>query len=77
LEIGRTAALYWQFEGGGGRRQGDTDRHTADPQVGSPAELADALAMYGSVGVDHVQLVLDPITIGSIRSAGAALDRLR
>jgi alkanesulfonate monooxygenase SsuD/methylene tetrahydromethanopterin reductase-like flavin-dependent oxidoreductase (luciferase family) len=76
-EIGRTAALHWQFEDGGGRRQGDTDRHTADPQTGSPAQLAGALATYASVGVDHVQLVLDPITIGSIRLAGAALDRLR
>ena len=75
-EVGRTAALYWQFDGGGGRRQGDTDRHKADPQAGSPEELAEVLRTYANVGVDHVQLVLDPITIGSVQLAGAALDLL-
>jgi alkanesulfonate monooxygenase SsuD/methylene tetrahydromethanopterin reductase-like flavin-dependent oxidoreductase (luciferase family) len=75
-EIGRTAALYWQFEGGGGRRQGNTARHMAEPQAGSPEELTEALRTYAAAGVDHVQLVLDPITIGSIRLAGAALDLL-
>lgn len=75
-EIGRTAALYWQFEGGGGRRQGDTTRHMAEPQAGPPEELAEALRTYAAAGVDHVQLVLDPITIGSIRLAGAAIDLL-
>ncbi len=72
-EIGRTAALYWQFEGGGGRTQGDTERHTADPQAGSPDELAAALRTYAAIGVDHVQLVLDPITIRSVELAGRAL----
>ena len=72
-EIGRTAALYWQFEGGGGRTQGDTERHTADPQAGAPDELAAALRTYAAIGVDHVQLVLDPITIRSVELAGRAL----
>jgi len=75
-EVGRTAALYWQFEGGGGRRQGDTDRHTADPQAGSPDELADALRAYADAGVSHVQLVLDPITIRSVQLAGRSLELL-
>ena len=75
-EIGRSAALYWQFDGGGGRRQGDTDRHTADPQAGSPDELAEALRAYADAGVDHLQLVLDPITVRSVERAGQALDLL-
>jgi alkanesulfonate monooxygenase SsuD/methylene tetrahydromethanopterin reductase-like flavin-dependent oxidoreductase (luciferase family) len=75
-EIGRTAALYWQFEGGGGRRQGDTARHRADPQAGSPEELTEALRTYADAGVDHLQLVLDPITIRSVELAGRALDLL-
>ena len=75
-EIGRTAALYWQFEGGAGRRQGDTTRHSADPQAGSPEELAEALRTYATAGVDHLQLVLDPITIRSVELAGRALDLL-
>ena len=72
-EIGRTAALYWQFEGGGGRTQGDSERHSADPQAGSPDDLAAALRTYADIGVDHVQLVLDPITIRSVELAGRAL----
>jgi alkanesulfonate monooxygenase SsuD/methylene tetrahydromethanopterin reductase-like flavin-dependent oxidoreductase (luciferase family) len=76
-EIGRTTALYWQFSGGGGRRQGDTDRHTADPRIGTPEELAEALRSYESLGADHVQLVLDPITIESVEAAARALDLLR
>lgn len=75
-EIGRTTALYWQFSGGGGRRQGDTTRHAAPPKVGSPEELADALRIYASLGVAHVQLVLDPITIGSVERAARALQLL-
>ena len=75
-EVGRTAALYWQFEGGGGRTQGDTERHTADPQAGSPDDLAAALRIYAAIGVDHVQLVLDPITIRSVELAGQALTLL-
>ena len=72
-EIGRTAALYWQFEGGGGRTQGDSERHSADPKAGSPDDLAAALRTYADIGVDHVQLVLDPITIRSVELAGRAL----
>lgn len=75
-EVGRTAALYWQFEGGEGRRQGDTDRHSAEPQAGSPDELAEAIRAYADAGVDHLQLVLDPITIGSVELAGLALGSL-
>ena len=76
-EIGRTTALYWQFSGGGGRRQGDTDRHTADPRVGTPEELAEVLSLYEALGADEVQLVLDPITIGSVEQAARALDLFR
>ena len=75
-EITRTAALYWQFGGGAGRRQGDAERHTADPQSGSPGDLAAALEAYGEVGVSHIQLVLDPITVGSIELAARALELL-
>jgi alkanesulfonate monooxygenase SsuD/methylene tetrahydromethanopterin reductase-like flavin-dependent oxidoreductase (luciferase family) len=74
--IGRTTALYWQFSGGGGRRQGDEARHSAPPRSGSPEELAAALRVYASLGVDHVQLVLDPITIDSVEQAARALEWL-
>jgi alkanesulfonate monooxygenase SsuD/methylene tetrahydromethanopterin reductase-like flavin-dependent oxidoreductase (luciferase family) len=75
-EVGRTAALYWQFEGGRGRRQGDLSRHSAEPQVGPPEELGEAIRAYADAGVDHLQLVLDPITIRSVELAGLALGSL-
>jgi hypothetical protein len=38
-----------------------------DPIPGDdPAALADALRGFADAGVAHVQLVLDPITVGSI-----------
>ena len=75
-EIGRTTALYWQFEGGRGRRQGDEARHSAEPRTGSPEELADVLRSYAAFGASHVQLVLDPITTASVVQASRALELL-
>ncbi|MEN8234581.1 MAG: LLM class flavin-dependent oxidoreductase [Actinomycetota bacterium] len=75
-EISRTTALYWQFTGGGGRKQGDTERHTAEPQSGPPEMLSETLSRYAELGADHVQLVLDPITIESVEHAAKALDLL-
>jgi len=66
-EIGRTTALFWQFSGG----------HTADPRTGTLEELAEVLRLYESLGADHVQLVLDPITIESVEQAARALDLFR
>ena len=42
----------------------------------TPEELAEALRTYATAGVDHLQLVLDPITIRSVELAGRALDLL-
>lgn len=72
-EVQRTTAVYWQFPDGGGRVQANPDRDSAAPLSGGPEELAAALRSYADAGADHVQLVLDPITIESIETAGAAL----
>ena len=58
-------------------RQGDTARHTAEPMEGSPEDLAATLVEYGAAGADHVQLVLDPITMDSVELAGEALSLVR
>jgi len=45
---------------------------------GSPEELAAELRRFALEGISHVQLVVDPITVGSIERLGetlAALDR--
>lgn len=34
---------------------------------GSPDDIADALRRYAAIGIDEVQLVVDPITTGSVR----------
>jgi alkanesulfonate monooxygenase SsuD/methylene tetrahydromethanopterin reductase-like flavin-dependent oxidoreductase (luciferase family) len=75
-EVDRTAAVYWQFPSGEGRIAGSPHRPTAAPLSGGSHDLAMALADYARAGADHVQLVLDPITIESIELAGVALAEL-
>jgi hypothetical protein len=43
---------------------------------GTPEEMADALRGYAREGIGHVQLVLDPITRGSIEAFAPVLARL-
>jgi alkanesulfonate monooxygenase SsuD/methylene tetrahydromethanopterin reductase-like flavin-dependent oxidoreductase (luciferase family) len=75
-EVQRTTAVYWQFPDGGGRAQANPDRDSTAPLSGGAEELAVALRSYADAGADHVQLVLDPITIESIEAAGTALTAL-
>ncbi len=72
-EVGRTAAVYVQLEGGLGRRQSSPERHSAEPVRGSPEELAGHLRAVAAHGVSHVQLVLDPITARSVAQMGEVL----
>ena len=81
LEIGRrvgdveaTCAVYVQLGEGTGRVMGDTK--TAAPIRGTAAEIADQLRAFANAGADHVQLVVDPITRGSIESLGEMLAEL-
>ena len=62
--------------GGTGRIQGDYARERPVPLEGSPAAMADVLRAFAGEGIDHVQLVLDPITTDSIRAVGAVLTEL-
>jgi probable F420-dependent oxidoreductase len=41
--------------------------------TGSPQQIADGLRAFAEVGVDHLQLVIDPITAGSIEELAPAL----
>lgn len=45
-------------------------RNSTNPIRGSAEEMRDRLGRIGEVGIDHVQLVLEPITIESIERAG-------
>ncbi|MEO6350783.1 MAG: LLM class flavin-dependent oxidoreductase [Candidatus Limnocylindrales bacterium] len=75
-EVERTCTVYVQFPDGKGR---DTSREYADPTPplkGSAEEIARDLAAYAAVGVSHIQLVMDPITVESIEACGPVLERL-
>jgi len=75
-EIARTAAVLVQLPGGTGRLQGERPREAVVPVQGSPEEIARSLAAFADVGVSHLQLVLDPITIESIEALGPVLEIL-
>ena len=72
-EIGRTAAVMVQAPGGAGRIYGDSEHESSEAIVGSQAEVAEALRAFATTGIDHIQLVVDPITIESIEWLGPVL----
>ena len=49
----------------------------AQPLSGSPHELAEALHGFAGVGIDHVQVVLNPNSAHSIERFGVALEAFR
>ena len=77
-EVSRTVAIMIEAPGGQGRVYGDSEHEGSTPISGSAEEIAAGLAAFGSMGLDHVQLVVDPITEESIEWLGqvlAILDR--
>lgn len=69
--LSKTVAVLVQF--------GDTAlrRNPHNPIRGAAAELAEVFARFEMTGIDHLQLVLDPITLESIESAAEALRAFR
>jgi len=65
-EVERTAALFVAFPDALGRSMGDRNAPETTPLPSEPARLAAALREFAAEGAGHVQLVLDPITAGSI-----------
>ena len=65
-EVEKTAALYVQLERGGGRIAGSETRPKAAPMRGSHEEIAQSLARFGDVGLDHAMVVLDPIDTAAV-----------
>jgi len=74
--IERTVAILARLPGGQGRVEGSGKGRTIQPLEGSPTEMADALRAFAQEGITHVQLVLDPITIDSIRALEPVLREL-
>ncbi len=75
-EIERTVAVLVQLPGGTGRLMGDTTMHAIPALSGPPEVLAEELRAYARAGIGAVQLVLDPITLGSIEAFGPVLELL-
>ena len=76
-EVERTVAVLVGMPGGSGRLQGDVTEASRIPaQSGDPEALADTLRAFARAGIDHVQLVVDPITLGSITSLAPVLAAL-
>jgi len=74
--VERTVAVLVQLSGGLGRLQGAYSKDAPEPLDGSPAEIAEVLRGFAREGIAHVQLVLDPITLESIRALRPVLDDL-
>jgi probable F420-dependent oxidoreductase len=76
-EIERTVAVLVRMPGGTGREMGDTaDRQQVAPLEGDSETIAEGLRAYARVGIGHVQLVVDPITEGSVAALAPALELL-
>ena len=75
-DVARTTAVLVQMTTGAGRVMGNYARGPESPVTGSPAEIADRLAGFAAAGADHLQLVVDPITLESIEVLGGVLELL-
>ena len=73
----KTVAVLVQAPGGTGRAAGDDGKEAPTPIMGNPNAVAECLSAYADIGIDEVQLVLDPITQASINWCGDVLSALR
>ena len=71
--VARTRAVLVRMPGGSGRPQGDSTTDGIAPIEGSSEEIAGALRRFADEGIDHVQLVIDPITVESVEALAPAL----
>ncbi len=75
-EVERTVAVQVRLPGGQGRVQGSYTTEAPPPLEGQPQDVAEVLRGYAREGIGHVQLVMDPITRGSIEAFAPVLSRL-
>lgn len=75
-EVERSVTVFIQAPGGSATPEGNPNRKTSHPIGGSASDIAQRLGEFADVGVDHVQLVVDPITSSSIEWLGGVLEVL-
>jgi len=76
-EVERTLALLVGFPGRKGRSIGDLKKPDVEPIPSDPATLAATLGDFAAEGVGHVQLVLCPINVDTIRALAPVVAELR
>jgi len=74
--IERTVAVFVRLPGGQGRVDGAGLADAIQPLEGPPEVMAEVLRGYAREGIGHVQLVVDPIDLASIRALGPVLTAL-
>jgi alkanesulfonate monooxygenase SsuD/methylene tetrahydromethanopterin reductase-like flavin-dependent oxidoreductase (luciferase family) len=75
-QVERSVAALVRLTGGGGRVQGDLEQGAMPPLSGEPVSLAESLRDFAREGIAEVQLVLDPITVDSIKAIAPTLTEL-
>ena len=73
--VERTVAIHVRLPGAIGRSHGTENGRIAALE-GPPDVIADGLAAFARAGIGHVQLVIDPITVGSLERLAAVLEIL-
>jgi alkanesulfonate monooxygenase SsuD/methylene tetrahydromethanopterin reductase-like flavin-dependent oxidoreductase (luciferase family) len=76
-QVERTLALLVGFPDGIGRSIGNLKAPEVSPIPSEPATLAATLRDFAAEGVGHVQLVLDPINVDTIRALAPVVAELR
>jgi len=75
-EVDATAAVLVRLPGGGGRLMGEAYDAPVPPVQGPPDAIAAHLRAMADAGARHLQLVVDPITLGSIERLAEVLAAL-
>jgi alkanesulfonate monooxygenase SsuD/methylene tetrahydromethanopterin reductase-like flavin-dependent oxidoreductase (luciferase family) len=74
--VERTMAVLVRAPGGEDRLIGSPGRSMSRTIGGTQEQIAESLAEFAAVGVSHVQLVVDPITVEAIEWLGGVLEAL-
>jgi alkanesulfonate monooxygenase SsuD/methylene tetrahydromethanopterin reductase-like flavin-dependent oxidoreductase (luciferase family) len=76
-EVERTAAVYVQLSRGQGRSAGSSEKPESVPISGSHDDIAAELARFAGVGIDHLQVVLDPIDAPAVEELAGVVAAIR
>jgi alkanesulfonate monooxygenase SsuD/methylene tetrahydromethanopterin reductase-like flavin-dependent oxidoreductase (luciferase family) len=74
-DVERTVAVLVRLPEATGRGADDLAEQVT-PLEGTPEAIADGLRAYARQGINHVQLVIDPITEASLEALGPVLENL-